>query len=93
MEKITGINWKNKGTKFTFYQSYYVDDAAYILLLQANAVIAIKLIAPHFKRFELTIHTDNKDKNETSKTKFVFIPAPEYSTTSKDIGDKFIDET
>ena len=91
--KFSCISWKNKGTKFTFYQSLYVDDAAFILLNRDDAIEAMMLIATHFKRFGLTIHTGNKRKNEKSKTELIFIPAPGHSHNPSDTEDIFINGT
>ena len=90
--RLGNINWRNKGTKFTFYHSFYVDDAAFILLNKQDAQAAIKLIDSHFKRFGLTVHTGNKEKNVTSKTEFTFIPAPGHAPTDTDTADIDIDE-
>lgn len=89
---LSNINWKNKGTKFSFYQSFYVDDAAFILLNRTEAQAAIRLITSHFKRFGLTVHTGDRNKEDKSKTEFVFIPAPTHSPTPSDTADINIDD-
>ena len=73
--------------KFTFFQSFYVDDAAFILLSRSEAIAAIQTIVKHFKRFGLTVHTGSKSKNEKSKTKFEFIPGPGHIITNTDTDD------
>ena len=90
--KLNNITWRNKGTSFNFFQSFYVDDAAFILLSRTEAIEATKTIVKHFKRFGLTVHTGSKSEKETSKTEFEFIPAPGYTATNADTTDIKITE-
>jgi hypothetical protein len=62
--QLRGTKHSNKGTMFSFFKSYYVDDTAFILLSRGEVVAASKLIVSHFRRFGLTIHTGSKRKNE-----------------------------
>jgi hypothetical protein len=72
--QLRGTNHSNKGTKFSFFKSYYVDDTAFILLSREELVTASKLIVSHFRRFGLTIHTGVRSKNEGSKRRlFIFL--------------------
>ena len=82
----------NKGDKFTFFSSYYVDDAAFILLNRNDAIEATKLMHKHFKRFGLTIHTGSKINKEKSKTEFLFVPGAGTTATAPDEEDIFIDD-
>jgi hypothetical protein len=60
--QLRGTNHNNKGTMFSFFKSYYVDDTAFILLSRGEVIAASKLIVSHFRRFGLTIHTGSKRK-------------------------------
>jgi hypothetical protein len=60
--QLRGTNHSNKGTKFSFFKSYYVDDTAFVLLSRGEVVTASKLIVSHFRRFGLTIRTRVKIK-------------------------------
>jgi hypothetical protein len=97
------INTKG-GEKFSFFKSYYVDDAAFILLSREDAIRATKLIVSHFKRFGLTVHTGSRSLSEGSKTEALYIPPPwkepyteeELSAETADIAideDRFISYT
>ena len=88
--QLKNISWKNKGDKFTFFSSYYVDDAAFILLNRNDAIEATKLMYSHFKRFGLTIHTGSKNKKEKSKTEFLVIPGAGTTPIDQDEKDIFI---
>jgi hypothetical protein len=55
---------QQKGTMFSFFKSYYVDDTAYILLSRGEVVAASKLIVSHFRRFGLTIHTGSTKRKK-----------------------------
>jgi hypothetical protein len=64
-----------KGKQFSFFKSYYVDDTAFLILKRSDLDKVAKLIASHFRRFGLTIHTGSRRANETSKTedmRFIF---------------------
>ncbi len=53
---------------FEFFLSYYVDDAAFILLNREDAETAATLIVRHFRKFGRTIHVGNREKGTKSKT-------------------------
>jgi hypothetical protein len=53
--QLRGTKHSNKGTMFSFFKSYFVDDTAFILLSRGEVVAASKLIVTHFRRFGLTI--------------------------------------
>jgi hypothetical protein len=54
--QLRGTKHFDKGTKFSFFKSYNVDDTAFILLSRGEELItASKLIVTHFPRFGLTI--------------------------------------
>jgi len=97
------VNTK-EGERFSFFKSYYVDDAAFILLNREDAIRATKLIVSHFKRFGLTVHTGSRSLGEGSKTEALYIPPPrkelyteeELSAETDDIAideDRFISYT
>jgi hypothetical protein len=69
--QLRGTKHVNKGTKFSFFKSCYVDDTAFILLSRGELVAASKLIVSHFRRFRLTIHTGSKRKDDGSKTEAI----------------------
>ena len=86
------------------FKSYYIDDAAFILLNREDAIRATKLIVSHFKRFGLTVHTGSRSLGEGSKTEALYIPPPrkepyteeELSVETADIAideDRFISYT
>ena len=77
----TETNWRNKGESFTFVDSYYVDDAVYLLLNREDLEQAAKLIKSHFKRYGLSVHCGDKRRNERSKTEVMHIPKPEQKST------------
>ena len=87
-----GTNYKTKGTPFSFWKSYYVDDAAFILLNRQDLQTASSLITTHFRRFGLTVHCGDRRTNEPSKTEAMHIPAPGKKSTEKDTTDIDIDE-
>jgi hypothetical protein len=58
----------NKDTKFSVFNSYYVDDTAFILFSRGELVATSKLTVSHFRRFGLSIHTGVLSKHEASKT-------------------------
>jgi hypothetical protein len=53
----------NKGAMFSFFNSYYVDGTA-IILQPRRRIAASELIASHFRRFGLTIHTGVREKED-----------------------------
>ena len=60
--KFRSNSWKIKGKCFSFFQSFYVNDAAFITTSQEDVNNTIILLVKHYKRFWLTIHTRNKLK-------------------------------
>jgi hypothetical protein len=72
--QLCGTRHSTKGTLFSFFKSYYVDDTAFILLSREELVTASKLIVSHFRRFGLTIHTGSRSKKEDSKTEAIHFP-------------------
>jgi hypothetical protein len=90
--QLRGTNPLNKGTKFSFFKSYYVDDTAFILLNRRELVAASKLIVSHFRRFGLTIHTGVKSKNEGSKTEAIHFPRRDQVSSAADTEDIEIDD-
>jgi hypothetical protein len=54
-----------KGAKFSFFESYYVDDTVFLLLSREELETASKLIVSHFRRFGLIIHTGSRRKEST----------------------------
>jgi hypothetical protein len=89
---LRGIGSKNKGKRFTFFKSYYVDDAAFLLLTKEDLIKASKLIVPHFRRFGLTVHTGFKSKGEGSKTEAMYIPKPQQESTTENTAAYDIDD-
>ena len=72
--QLTKMPVKTKeGEKFSFFKSYYVDDAAFLLLNREDAIRATKLIVSHFKRFGLTVHTGSRSLGEGSKTEALYL--------------------
>ena len=66
-----------EGERFSFFKSYYVDNAAFMLLNREDAIRATKLVVSHFKRFGLTAHTgSSRSLGEGSKTEALHIPPP-----------------
>ena len=81
------------GKKFTVKNSYYVDDAAFILLSREDVEAAAKLIKSHFRRFGLTVHSgDKRDAKPESKTEAMFIPGHGCETTAEETADIMITE-
>ena len=65
---------KNKGMKFTFNKSFFVDDAAFLFLLRDDIEKGAKLVSNHFRKFGLTVHCGNKLTKADSKTEAMFFP-------------------
>jgi hypothetical protein len=87
-----GTSTATEGTPFSFWKSYYVDDAAFLFLNRENIVRASKLIMSHFKRFGLTVHSGSKRDDEPSKTEAMYIPRPCQQPTVDDTKEIMIDE-
>jgi hypothetical protein len=91
--KHLGTKHFNKGTKFAFFKSYYVDDTAFILLVsRGKLVTASKLIVSHFRHFGLTMNTGVTSKKEGSKTEAIHFPRPGQESLTADTEDNDIDE-
>jgi hypothetical protein len=90
--QLCGTKHFNKGTKFLFFKSYYVDDTAFILLGRGELVIASKLLVSHFRRLGLTIHTGSRSKNEGSKTEAIHFPTSGQELSAADTEDIEIDD-
>lgn len=60
---------------FDFFLSYYVDDAAFILMNRQDAEKAATLIVRHFRKFGLTIHVGNREEGTKSKTEALYVPS------------------
>ena len=89
-----GQNYRVQGRKFCITSSYYVDDAAYILLNRRDLENAARLIRNHYRRFGLTVHCGNKnDDAPESKTEAMLFPAREHIATPEDTADIMLDET
>jgi hypothetical protein len=70
-----GTSTATVGISFSFWKSYYVDDATFLFLNRENIEQASKLILSHFKCFGLTtVHSRDKRTNEPSKTEAMHIP-------------------
>jgi hypothetical protein len=82
-----GTSTSTKGTPFSFWKSYYVDDAAFLFMNRENVERASRLIMSHFKRFGLTVHSGNKATEESSKTEAMHIPRPYQQSTDEDTKD------
>ena len=76
------VRYQKKGTPFTHFKSYYVDDAAFIFLNRKDIEEGAKLIKLHFSRFGLTVHCGNKQTQKKSKTEAMFFPNSTYDTTN-----------
>jgi hypothetical protein len=87
-----GTRHTTKGTKFSFFKSYYVDDTAFLLLSCEELETASKLIVSHFRRVGLTIHTGSRRKGEDSKTEAIHFPRPGRESSAADTEDIVIDE-
>jgi hypothetical protein len=87
-----GTNYKTKGTPFSFWKSYYVNDAAFIFLNRQDLQTASSLITTHFRRFGLTVHCGDHRNNKPSKIEAMHIPAPGQKSTKNDTADINIDE-
>jgi hypothetical protein len=91
--QLCGTKHVNKGTKFSFFKSNYVDDTAFILLSGGELVTASKLIVSHFRRlFGLTIHTGSRSNNEGSKTEAIHFPTSGQELSAADTEDIEIDD-
>ena len=80
------------GKAFSFWKSYYVDDAAYVFLSRKDIEDASKLIKSHFTRFGLTVHCGDRRSDGNSKTEAMYIPPPGKTATTTDTADILINE-
>jgi hypothetical protein len=87
-----GNNTNTEGTPFSFWKSYYVDDAAFLFLNRENIERASKLIMKHFKRFGLTVHSGDERTNESSKTEAMHIPKQNQQSTVDNTKEIMIDK-
>jgi hypothetical protein len=69
-----GTSTTTECTSFSFWKSYYVDNAAIMSLNRENIEQVLKLIMSHFKCFGLTVHSGNKRTSVPSKTENMHIP-------------------
>jgi hypothetical protein len=81
-----------EGTSFSFWKSYYVNNAAFLFLNRENIERASKLIMSHFKCFGLTVHSGDKSTNEPLKMEAIHIPRPCQQSTVDDIKEIMLDE-
>ncbi len=88
---LTGMNYRNKGQSCSQWKSYYVDDAAFLLLNRSDATEASKLIVSHFRRFGLTVHAGVRNTEESSKTEAMYFPAPLKEPAADAIADIELD--
>ena len=56
-KRASAIILTNKDTIFTFHKSFFVDDAAFLLLLRDNIERAVKLVSNQFWIFGLITHS------------------------------------
>ena len=82
-----GVKATTKGTAFTLYKSFYVDDGAFILLNRTDLESASSLIKQHFRRFGLTVHSGDTTAQAASKTEAMYFPPPGKSQQHGDTSD------
>lgn len=87
-----GTRHTTQGKKFTFFNSYYVDDAAFILLNREDLEKVSRLIQTHFRRFGLTVHCGDKRNNEDSKTEALFIPTANHKPEPDETNDIMLND-
>jgi Reverse transcriptase (RNA-dependent DNA polymerase) len=86
-----GTSHLTQGERFLFWKSYYVDDAAFLFLNRKDIEEASKLLLQHFDRFGYTVHCDDRNNNEKSKTEVMHIPKPGTKSHPEAINDINID--
>ena len=86
------VSIKTAGEKFSFWKSFYVDDAAFLFLSRKDIEEGAKLIQPHFARFGLTVHCGDKRTGADSKTEAMFIPAAGKKATDADTADIYLND-
>lgn len=61
-KKVTIVS---KGTSFSIWTSYYIDNTAYLYLSKNDTEYALKLIKSNFTRFGFTVHCSDRrnDRN------------------------------
>jgi hypothetical protein len=69
-----GTNHHTQGEKFSFWKSYYVNDAAFLFTSRQDIEKVSILILNHFNRFGLTVHCGDRNNKEKSKTEAMHIP-------------------
>ena len=83
----------NKGTRFSFTKSFFVDDAALLFLRRTDIEKGGKLAKEHFRRFGLTIHCGDKTTKAGSKTEAMFFPGARKKATEEDTADIMVGGT
>ena len=83
---------KTKGVSFSFWKTYYVDNAPYLFLNQQDIESASRLITKLFKWFGLTVHAGNKNEKTTSKTEAMYFPKPREKADPENTADIRINE-
>ena len=73
---------------FSFFLSYYVDDAAFILMNREDAEKAATLIVRHFRKFGLTIHVGNRVEGSPSKTEALYVGSADCESITSHRGLK-----
>jgi hypothetical protein len=69
-----GTSHLTKGEKFSFWKSYYIDDAAFLFLNRNDIERASLIIVHQFSGFGLRVHYGDKRNDEKSKTEAMHIP-------------------
>ena len=87
-----GGNWKTQGESFEFVDTYYVDNAIYLLLDRNDLEQAAKLIKNHFRRFGLSVHYGDKRTKEKLKTEIMHIPRPGQESTAEETADVMLNK-
>ena len=86
------VSIKTAGEKFSFWKSFYVDDAAFVYLSRKDVVDGAKLVQAHFARFGLTVHCGDKRTGADSKTEAMFFPAAGKKATDADTADIYLND-
>jgi hypothetical protein len=81
-----------EGTPFSFWKSYYVNNATFLFLSRENIEQASKLIMSHFKHFGLTVHSGDKRTKNPSKTEAMHNPRPFQQSTVEDTKEIMLGE-
>ena len=81
-----------KGLTFAFNKSLYVDDTAFLFLSRNELETGSKITVRYFKRFGLTVHLRNNNKQEPSKTEAMFFPKPNNKTDPSQTQDIILND-